>query len=881
MFEKIVILFVVLATAYGCSSRSSQEMQAEAVKLLREGNTGSAKVLLKNALEKDAGNTAARFYLGRLYMLEGKFGLAEKEFQKVEKEKPGQPETRLELAKACNSLQRPDEAIRHAEKYLQMMPDSAAAYEVIGIAYGIKQLPEQAELFFSKALQKEPARISVKVEQAALYASGGKTEQAKKLLEEALGQAPDNKEVLQQLADIENSLGQKEQALALYRKLSRVAPDDPAGLYKSGIIYMDREEIVPAEQATAALLEKFPGSGEGYRLKGMLLYKKKDFQGAMNELQKAYKLSPSASGYYMIGLCLFNLEQLESALSYFRQLADRSPVFYQARLMSGMILLRQNRVDDAITEITKLIEAGGSKSLAYTILGSAYLAKGMQKEGLEALNAATRLDPELADPYLKKGMYNLSRGNIAEVENDLATAVKAAPEALNSRLILSSYYLQRNNRAKAFEVLKSGLRGKSGDVPLYFAMARIRFAERKADEGAELLEKAKKSNPGSFEPYFALASHYALDGDINKALQQYSAVLAKDPSNARAQLRVASLLEVAGREYEALEWYQKAKKSRSPEAYQELAHFFERSENDETALKTLAEGIAYFPRSADLQEQKGLLLLKRNQYKDALKTGSDLETLDPERAFRLKVSVYQAMKKYSEAIFQARKAIQLSPGSSFGYQLLASVYQAQNKPEEAVEALKKGVALEHGSHRIALMLADAYSRSRKPQEAMNVCDEIIRKEPGYAPAYFTQGTFLEAAGDKKGAVRKYQAALAVAGNFVPALNNLAILYADGFGAPEEAIRLAEEALAMEPLNPGIMDTLGYALLKGGRNAEARKYLEKADGMSPGNPTINYHLALFHKAAGEKNQAVVKLLAALRSGEFQESRQARSLLAELK
>lgn len=880
MFKKVVVL-VTLIAASGCSSRSSQDLQVEAVKLLQEGNTGSAKVLLKNALEKDAENSGARFYLGRVYMQEEKYELAEKEFHRLDQEKPHQPEIKLELAKVYNLLQRPDDAIRQAEEYLEMMPDSAEAYEIMGMAYGSKKNPTLAETFFLKALQQEPGRTSAKIEQAALYASGEKIEQGKKLLEEVLQQTPGDKRALLMLADIESRAGLKEQALAHYKKLSEVDRNDYVGLYKSGIMYLERQEPALAERAAAGLIAKFPDRGEGYLLKGMILYRNADFQGAINELQKAHKLTPTASGYYQIGLCLYNLGQLENALSHFKQLSDRFPSFHQARLMSGMILLRQNRVDDAISEMTGLIEAGGDTSFAYTLLGSAYLSKGMHKEGLEALNTAIKINPDLADPYLKKGMYNLSRGNVAEVETNLTEAIRVAPEALNSRLILSSYYMQRNNRAKAFETLKNGLRGKADDVPLYFGMARIRFAEKKAEEGIGLLEKAKRLNPQNFDPYFAIASYLAINGDLNSALQQYSAVLAKDPSNTKAQLRTASLLEAAGKENEALEWYRKAKAGHSQEAYQELARYYEKRGDDKKTLELLTEAVRQMPRSVDLQEQKGLLFIKMKQYKDAIRTGDDLEGLEPEQACRLKVSAYQAMKKYPEAILQARRVIQLKPDSSFGYQLLASVYQAQNKPEEAMEALRRGVGLDRNNHSTSLMLASAYSRSGKIMEAMKICDEIIRKEPGYAPAFFTQGTFLEAQGDKRGAVKKYQAALAVTGNFVPALNNLAILYADGLGSPDNAIRLAEEALAVEPVNPVVMDTLGYALLKRGRMAEARKYLERADSMTPGNPTINYHLALIHKATGEKNQAVVRLLSALRSGEFQELRQARSLLSELK
>jgi Flp pilus assembly protein TadD len=66
-----------------------------------------------------------------------------------------------------------------------------------------------------------------------------------------------------------------------------------------------------------------------------------------------------------------------------------------------------------------------------------------------------------------------------------------------------------------------------------------------------------------------------------------------------------------------------------------------------------------------------------------------------------------------------------------------------------------------------------------------------------------------------------------------------------------------------------MDTLGYALLKNGRAAEARKVLEKAVSILPGNPTVNYHLALACRESGDKVQAAAALRKALQLGNFPE------------
>jgi Flp pilus assembly protein TadD len=134
-------------------------------------------------------------------------------------------------------------------------------------------------------------------------------------------------------------------------------------------------------------------------------------------------------------------------------------------------------------------------------------------------------------------------------------------------------------------------------------------------------------------------------------------------------------------------------------------------------------------------------------------------------------------------------------------------------------------------------------------------------------------------GKKKDAVVKYRAALDKAGEHVPTLNNLACLYADGYGDRGQALRLALTAFRLEPGNPAVLDTLGYALLKNGRAKEARKMLEKAVSLLPANPTVSYHLALAEYAAGDERQAVARMQKTLKMGVFPESSQASSLVAE--
>ncbi|BCS54989.1 XrtA/PEP-CTERM system TPR-repeat protein PrsT [Geobacter sp. SVR] len=878
MHKKILALAIIVGIA-GCSGETSDELYAEGVRKLHDGNASGAIVLFRNALEKDQNFLNARLQLARAYVLAGKYELAEKEFQKVKRLNPSQREIPLDMGRLYNALRKPELAIAQAREYLSIEPESAAALEIMGVAYDIRSMPREAEESFLRALRKEPGKTSTTLELAAHYATRGEAARARKLLEEVVRAEPRNVRAYHLLADLERSAGRNEQALALYAKLAEINTADPLPYYKAGLLKLEMGNVAAAEAAAADLLKRFPKSPEGNRLKGMVLYRRNNFPDAIAALQTANKLRPSVSGYYFLGLSHYHQGELENALSQFRLILDRVPTFIQARLMTGMILLKQKRLDDAVTELSRVVEADGKNAFARNLLGSAYMAKGMYSDGMRELDAATQLDPKLVESHLKKGLFHLSQGRTAEVEADLLTAVRVAPELLNTRLILCSFYMHRKNHAKALSVLKEGLSGKPEDAVLYTGMAKIMLTDNKTAEAVRYLRKAKEINPGSFDASFSLAAYYSARGDASAALGEYSEILRKDPANVGANVRMAALLELSGNDGEALNHYLKAAETRNPTAYQALASHYERKGDNSRALATLEEAARAVPRSAPIMEQKALLYLRDKQYKQALAVIEDIEAFAPERGISLRVGTYVAMQKLPEALKHAQRAIDRKPGSSQGYMLLASVHREQNNLEEAIAALKKGVALDNNPM-AALMLANLYAGKGSFDRAMETCSDIVRKLPGFAPAYHAQGIFLEARGRKNEAVAKYRAALAIQDTFTPALNNLAMLCADGYGSREDALRLAESAMALEPANAAVMDTLGYALFRNNRNNEAIRILEKAEALLPGNSTINYHLALAHQASGENRQAVVRLRKALVKQDFAEAQQARSLLARL-
>lgn len=879
--NKIILALIILITLSACSSKTKEELFAEGLKQMEASNPGGAVVLFKNALEKDENYLDARFQLARSYAKLGKLEQAEKEFNKVLKQNPSRDEVLLELAGILNASKKADEAFKLGELYLAKHPGSVEGLEILGIASAIQTRYEDAERYLLQAVAADPNRTKTKLEIASVYVSMGKVPQAKSLLEELTRTDPKNARPFYMLAAIEARAGHMDKALDMYRTIMANNPSETMAAYKAGILHIEKTELDTADRIADDLISRFPKRADGYRLKGLVYYQRKNYAEALNHLQSSLKIAPTLEAYHFLGLCYYNRGELESALSQFRKILDTVPDSRQARLMTGMILLAQKRVDDAVTEIQRTLEKDDRDAVAHHLLGNAYMAKGMFEEGMREFTTATRIDPKIVDAYLKKGYFYFSRGKNAEGEMELASAVKAAPDVLNSRLLLASYHLRVGKADKALSVLTSGLTGKKDDALLYNSIAAVNFSQNRQDEGLKYIQKAKEADPAFSASYQNLATYFAATGNYEQAIGEYAALLRIDPKNLPAMLGLAGLNEIKGNDSEALSYYQKAAETKQPAGFTALASHYLKKREMSKALNVLDEALKIHARNVAVLEMKGRLLVREKKNKAAIKVFEEIEAVNPEVGVALKIGAYVSMKETAKAVEQAQKIIDKYPRSARGYVILASIYESQKDHARAISEVKSGLRVDGNNAQAIVYLGNLYEASRDFSQAMTAYEDACRKKPDFVPALFAQGALLDQTGRKKEAIDKYRTVLEKSDSYVPALNNLAYLFASGYGSKEEALRMAISASKRDPGNAGLLDTLGFALLKNNRLEDARKVLEKAANLLPDNPTVTYHLALAYIESGEKAKALKLLQKSMSQGEFADAKAAATLVAELK
>lgn len=877
----VLLSLFILLTCLACGSKTKESIYAKGVKQLHQGNLAGAVVSFNDALEKDSTFSDARFQLARAYAVLGKNELAEKEFTKVLRQDPYHDSVLLELARVCVKSGKGDEGIRFAEQYLSKHPGSVDGLEMLGVSCAVIKRYDDAQSYFNQVLKAEPRRSATKLGLASVHLVTGGEQMTKALLNEVIQAEPRNLRALYMLAAMDNSAGHDGKAVAIYRRILDLDPSQIVAHYKLGLIQVEKGELNQADRAANDLIRRFPEKGDGFRLKGLVYFYKKNYAAAIGSLQQSIKQAPTLEAYHFLGLSYYNSGQMESALRQFRIVLDRMPTARQARLMTAQTLLALKRAEEAVNEIKKVLAFDDADAAAHNLLGSVYLTQGLFQDGMRELNRATRLDPKLVTAYLKKGAFYFSKGKNAAGETELENAVQVAPDVLNSRLLLASYYHRDGHPAKAQSLLQSGLTGTKTDAPLLNATAALQFAAGRNREGVKSLESAKRLDPPFPASYQNLAAFYAASGDYPKALAELGLLFKKDPRNLGTMLGLAILSEISGKESEALGYYQRATQSKELEAFLALAAYHRKKGAPQKALEVLDQSIELHPNASAPLEARGRIMVALKDYPKALKTFEQVEALDYKKGVSLKIGTYVAMKDGAKALELAQRFIAKRPRSAQGYLLLASVYQGLDDLTSAISETHKAVSIDGKSIEARLVLGNLYQTRRENGKAQATLRDALKIRPDSLEAQFALGAFFDATGKKQEAAARYRTILKHADSFVPALNNLAYLCADGYGPKEDALRLAISAFKLKPSDPSVMDTVGYALLRNGRAANAVQVLERAVSLLPADPTVHFHLGLAYQMAGDKVSSEQALRKSLALGEGPDAAATRELLAQVK
>jgi tetratricopeptide (TPR) repeat protein len=218
--------------------------------------------------------------------------------------------------------------------------------------------------------------------------------------------------------------------------------------------------------------------------------------------------------------------------------------------------------------------------------------------------------------------------------------------------------------------------------------------------------------------------------------------------------------------------------------------------------------------------------------------------------------------------------------AAFVSYLQGNIFQAQGEFQIAVEYFEAAIEKEPDLPAPYLALARLHVQEGKPEEAISRYRAVVEKYPSLS-GYMAMGAISDQQGKSREAEVFYRKALEIKPDFAPAANNLAWNLAEQEGDLEEALGYARIAKEKLPMNPAVMDTLGWILFLRGSYSEAVSELQNSVARDPDNPVIHFHLGMAYHKNRESDKAREALSKALSlQHDFKGSEEALKILQEI-
>lgn len=482
----------------------------------------------------------------------------------------------------------------------------------------------------------------------------------------------------------------------------------------------------------------------------------------------------------------------------------------QARYGAGLAFELRREPDKALEEFIKSVVADPSnEELALEVSRRLLLKKDLSR-ALELGELAAGQPGASAIAYAQLAVLYAEAGKLKEAEQANRKAIELAPDTLIGYYNLYTLQLNQGENGKARAVLETAAARDVASADYWLDLAELFanfFRARPAEKVAvaapfkKCLERARELGVTNPLRQQKLADGYALAGDNARAVEILLGVLEKNFDDVRTRDGVR----------------------------QKLVALYLTGQDTEGALVQLEAMVRDHPTN-------------------------------PQANFLLATVAYEK-KDFAKAADYYRKSIQLKPDFEQAYYSLTTVLLESNQDQAAIELLASVREKYPKSFVAEYFSGVVYSRLENHVKAVEhyTLAEIIAKAtmPGRLDHffYFQMGAQLERAQRLDEAAATFQRCLDRKADFAPALNYLGYMWAEQGTNLEEARKLIQKAVDLEPKNAAYLDSLAWVLFKLGEPKAALTHIEAAlKHQEEPDATLFDHLGDIHLAAGNPGEA---------------------------
>ena len=909
-FLKRSLFFAVLSSlvAFNSAATTSEDYE-KALTAFKNNTYDEAYIHLKNSLQKDPENLAAKLLMGEILLINGYLTAAELEFTEA-----------LEMGADVNLLAEPlgntwlflnqyEDIIEFSD--VDKLSGNAEREWLLIRATACIRLEDAAcaSKDYNAIVARWPQFVPAINGLASIALQNEALDNASALIDKAMSIEPENAITWRLKGQLAYRNGDKEAATEHLQKALSFNRDDPIALRNLVDLYLEAKDYDTAKLFVDEIIEDTPNDPLAILLDSWL--SSRDGEKALdNEKLKELndfmaQLDPDLITsqpmlLYISGLTNFFNNNMESAAKDFNTYVQQQPDDLQAVLMLAQVymatqqdkqaLLLLERYQDALMEdvdsalmlgdlFIRENKAFKAERLLQTLeqkypdTGKLQLfkiklmaARGKQDEALSILEANLPNYEDNAGFLFTYALMNLQGGRFDKAITGADKLAVIFPEEAEVFNLKAGILIRQGKLVEAKENIERALAVNPTLFPAKFNLAATESRLGNEARSAALVEELLALSPQHNETLMLKAFNLTKQGDIDNAKQIYLDILTLNPKNKTARERVSALYQQQGDIKSALyhlDLLLKDEFDNGDYLLRKAALLVSSNKQDdaEKVLSVASNFINNAPSKLITYSDLMRRIDKSDDALDAMKKAYEASNKAPFVAFR-----YASLLLDLENVPAAERVLKTLPKTQqqtpLYWFLTGRVFASKSADASAVDAYKKALAIEPRFAQAFIALYNYALNEAFVDTFLDTARSLTKQNEDNLLAKNLLAQYLFFIREFDESITLYQSLINEPDLLNPAeaLNRLAIMHIDK--SLVDASKYAERAYQAQPNASRILDTFGWIKALQGDYEGSLKMLRDAFSRDAQDPNIRYHLGYTLSKLGRIEEAKAELIFAV-------------------
>jgi tetratricopeptide (TPR) repeat protein len=519
-----------------------------------------------------------------------------------------------------------------------------------------------------------------------------------------------------------------------------------------------------------------------------------DFEVAAEFYRKAVTVRPdNAELRANLGLMYYQTGKDEQAIAAFRQALGLKPGLFVPNLFLGLDYVKLKRFDEAIPHLKRAALSNPKDVQVQLGLGQAYRGIGKTRLAISSYEHAVQLEPRNAD-----GWFHLGVSYLEQVESDARVLLAQHKDSTYVQALMAQTFLEQRALVQAGDAYKKLLTLPTYPPDTHASYGFVLLERHDLPEAERELNAELVSNPGSLMARLGLARLHVEQGAVAEAAKEIGEIWKADASFLRTN---AALFNdgLADSKHSELQSTLEQGKANG-EIPEEVFSLFQGGPTAEDLI-AFSQNPSTVPdhhaSSSKISAIRGAELQARGRYgecSDLLMSRLQMSRLQmlPAKDLQLLASCAYSTGNFQNA-FDAGAKLAVSAAT----EAEGLYWETRSSQRLATQALARASHIDSTSPKLHVLLGDVYRQQKDFPDAEHEYRKALALQPEDPGALFGL--------------------------------SLALLANDQI---DEALRLAQAAMAKDPDDPELNAVMGEILCARNDFSGAEPYLKKSLNTKP-------------------------------------------------